>query len=87
MESDELVSAELRSQLLEAIVPFEEMAPDWHHGSNDQVLDPVHPSLHPIVYGRTLLRSGGPEPPEAPSSSSDRGRRLPDLPEIPVVAV
>jgi hypothetical protein len=27
---------------------------DWHPRSNGQVLDLVHPSLYPIVYGRTL---------------------------------
>lgn len=27
---------------------------DWHPRSNGQVLDLVHPSLYPVVYGRTL---------------------------------
>lgn len=27
---------------------------DWHPGSGKQVLDLVHPSLYPVVYGRTL---------------------------------
>ncbi|KAH8798077.1 hypothetical protein DL96DRAFT_1781872 [Flagelloscypha sp. PMI_526] len=29
---------------------------DWHPGSNGLVLDLVHPSLYPIVYGRTLQK-------------------------------
>lgn len=29
---------------------------DWHPGSGGQVLDLVHPSLYPIVYGSTLSR-------------------------------
>ena len=33
---------------------------DWHPGSDEQVLDLVHPSLFPLVYGqsRILPRSG-----------------------------
>jgi len=30
---------------------------DWHPGSDGLVLDLVHPSLYPIVYGRTVGRS------------------------------
>ncbi|KAG9016328.1 hypothetical protein FRB90_003259, partial [Tulasnella sp. 427] len=33
-------------------VPDEEK--DWHPGSNEQVLDLVHPSLYPIVFERTM---------------------------------
>jgi hypothetical protein len=40
------------------------MLPDWHPGSNGQVLDLVHPSLYPVVYGRTLRSSRGSEAPE-----------------------
>ena len=29
---------------------------DWHPGSDNQVLDLVHPSLYPIVYGRTFVK-------------------------------
>lgn len=33
---------------------------DWHPGSNNQVLNLVHPSLFPLVYGRTrVLTQGG----------------------------
>jgi hypothetical protein len=34
-------------------VPDNEL--DWHPGSNGKVLDLVHPSLYPIVFGRTLV--------------------------------
>ncbi|KAF9009329.1 hypothetical protein BDZ89DRAFT_1143863 [Hymenopellis radicata] len=30
---------------------------DWHPGSNNQVLDLVHPSLYPIAYGKSLQKS------------------------------
>jgi hypothetical protein len=32
---------------------------DWHPGSNGKVLDLVHPSLYPIVYGRTRVLETG----------------------------
>lgn len=32
---------------------------DWHPGSNDQVLNLVHPSLYPLVYGRTRVLPQG----------------------------
>ena len=38
---------------LEAVPDTEK---DWHPGSNNQVLDLVHPSLYPIVYGHTFVK-------------------------------
>lgn len=47
---------------------------DWHPGSNKQVLDLVHPSLYPLVYGKTLGKqpdgSIGTFAPPSPSSRS-----------------
>jgi hypothetical protein len=34
---------------------------DWHPGSNDRVLDLVHPSLFPLIYGRTKVLPVGSE--------------------------
>jgi hypothetical protein len=30
-----------------------EASPDWHPNTNDMVQDLVHPSMYPLVYGRT----------------------------------
>ena len=30
--------------------------PDWHPKSDDQVLDLVHPSMYPFVYGLAALQ-------------------------------
>lgn len=52
-------------------VPSEEQ--DWHPGSDGQVLNLVHPSLYPIVYGSTLSRNlvtGDIQPLEGPESAS-----------------
>jgi len=32
---------------------------DWHPGSNQQVLDLVHPSLFPLIYGRSISTDDG----------------------------
>ena len=48
---------------------------DWHPGSDGLVLDLVHPSLYPIVYGRTMskdLQSATPEALVAPEFSDSR---------------
>jgi hypothetical protein len=52
-----LISAELRTELVEAAAVLEAMPQDWHPKSDGQVLDLVHPSLYPIVYGRTVMKS------------------------------
>ncbi|CAE6436243.1 unnamed protein product [Rhizoctonia solani] len=56
-QSDKLVSASLKERLVTSAKKLEnvpETEKDWHPRSNKQVLDLVHPSLYPIVYGRTL---------------------------------
>ena len=57
--SDSLIPTGLRDQLVAAINPLENVPnaeKDWHPGSNNQVLDLVHPSLYPIVYNRTFAK-------------------------------
>lgn len=55
-QSDKLVPSLLRDRLLAGVANLEDV-PEWkkvwHPRSNGQVLDLVHPSLYPIVYGRT----------------------------------
>lgn len=61
VKSDTLISSELNNALIKAITELFEDVPermkDWHPGSNGQVLDLVHPSLFPLVYGRTRILS------------------------------
>ena len=59
-QSDKLIPGSLRDELVSAIAPLESVPDaekDWHPGSNGQVLDLVHPSLWPVVYGRTVDRA------------------------------
>lgn len=63
VKSDFAVSPELKAELQKAVTDYEEKIPprlkDWHPGSNEQVWDLVHPSLFPLVYGRTRILSNG----------------------------
>lgn len=57
-KSDTIVSDELRQSLVKAVIPLEQVPDknkDWHPGSNGQVLNLVHPSLFPLVYGQSRI--------------------------------
>ncbi|KAF7977248.1 hypothetical protein HWV62_4363 [Athelia sp. TMB] len=58
VKSDHIVSEELRQALKSAAAPLEQVGPihqDWHPGSDGMVLDLVHPSLFPVVYGTSRI--------------------------------
>jgi len=57
-KSDTIVPEDLKEALRAAVQPLENVpdkAKDWHPNSNEQVLDLVHPSLFPVIYGRTKI--------------------------------
>jgi hypothetical protein len=63
-ESDNLISDDLKQKWLKVdsqLVKDSESCPDWHPGSNNQVLDLVHPSLYPLICNQTRqhVSSGG----------------------------
>lgn len=56
--SDGLIPEELKWRLVQCVRKLENVPDDkkdWHPGSNNQVLDLVHPSLYPFVAGRTRV--------------------------------
>jgi hypothetical protein len=58
VKSDTAVSKELQHALKEAVLPLEnvpEEEKDYHPGSDNKVVDLVHPSLFPVIYGRTYV--------------------------------
>ena len=58
VKSDLAIPSSLKESLHIAAAPLEdvpELHRDWHPGSNDTVLDLIHPSLFPVVYGRTRI--------------------------------
>jgi hypothetical protein len=62
VKSDSAVPAALRDRLLAAVAPLEDVPErlrDWHPGSNGLVLDLVHPSLWPLVYGKSCVMAYG----------------------------
>ena len=62
VKSDSIVPESLKLELQAAIAKLEDVPADqkdWHPGSNGKVLDLVHPSLYPLVYGRTRVLESG----------------------------
>lgn len=58
LKSDMAVPSDLKEALRKAVAPLEnvpESQKDWHPGSDGTVLDLVHPSLFPLVYGRSRI--------------------------------
>ncbi|KAF7546094.1 hypothetical protein G7Z17_g8672 [Cylindrodendrum hubeiense] len=58
IKSDKLIPDDLREALKSAVAPLENVPAerlDWHPGSDGKVLDLVHPSLWPLLYGRSLI--------------------------------
>ncbi|PNH54770.1 hypothetical protein VD0002_g6334 [Verticillium dahliae] len=62
VKGDNVVSAELTDELKAGVAPLlnvPEKQKDYHPGSNDQVLNLVHPSLFALRYGITRVLSQG----------------------------
>jgi hypothetical protein len=58
-------------------VPDEEK--DWHPGSNDQVLDLVHPSLFPLLYGKSRIVLDKPLTIDEGISRTGEGETIPEV--------
>ncbi|KAF6763599.1 hypothetical protein DFP72DRAFT_479215 [Ephemerocybe angulata] len=57
-KSDTAISEETRLALLRCVRPLEDVPEhkkDWHPGSDGKVLDLVHPSLFPLIYGTSRI--------------------------------
>ncbi|KZV78104.1 hypothetical protein EXIGLDRAFT_692558, partial [Exidia glandulosa HHB12029] len=83
-QSDALIPDTLCDALKEGAKALEDVADDqkdWHPRASGFVLDLVHPSLYPLVYGRTfVLKPKGLEVAEAPEGSSVTSQRFAWLP-------
>ncbi|KAJ5633842.1 hypothetical protein N7528_001684 [Penicillium herquei] len=58
VKSDTAIPEELRRALVNEVFHLEDVSDkdkDYHPGSDEKVLDLVHPSLFPLVYGRTHI--------------------------------
>ena len=57
-KSDTVIPEALRTELMKAVFPLEDVPEkdkDWHPGSHGKVLDLVHPSIYPLVYGQSKI--------------------------------
>ncbi|KAF8993753.1 hypothetical protein BDQ17DRAFT_1224385, partial [Cyathus striatus] len=62
VKSDTIIPMDLKAALVEAVKPLEDVPnkkKDWHPGSDEKVLDLVHPSLFPLVYGLSCILPQG----------------------------
>ncbi|KAK1223148.1 hypothetical protein PQX77_013984 [Marasmius sp. AFHP31] len=62
MKSDTAIPASLCEELKAAVRPLENVPnqhKDWHPGSDEKVLDLVHPSLYPLIYGKSRVLPSG----------------------------
>ncbi|RAH86640.1 hypothetical protein BO86DRAFT_445102 [Aspergillus japonicus CBS 114.51] len=60
MKSDSIVPEDLRLALLAAVRPLDDLPEnekDYRPSSDRKIVDLVHPSLYPLVYGRTRILS------------------------------
>jgi hypothetical protein len=58
VKSDKLLNSQLTKKLKAAVASLEnvpEHCRDWHPGSDEKVLDLVHPSLWPLIYGKSQI--------------------------------
>lgn len=62
VKSDTAVSESVKHALQGAVKVLENVPAsqkDWHPGSNEMVLDLVHPSLFPLIYGKSRVLNVG----------------------------
>ena len=62
IKSDIAISSELKQALRIGAALLEDIPErlrDWHPGSDGKVLDLIHPSLFPLIYGRSRVLSSG----------------------------
>lgn len=56
IKSDTAISKKIQQSLKEAVKPLEDMPEkDYHPGSDNKVVNLVHPSLFPVIYGQTRV--------------------------------
>jgi hypothetical protein len=83
VKSDRAIPEPLRESLMNAVTKLEGETPkDWHPGSDEKVLDLVHPSLFPLVYGKSRVVRDKAISLDESISTSGQGEVIP-VPELP----
>lgn len=84
VKSDVAVSTELQTELCAAVRVLEDVPDvkkDWHPHSDETVLDLVHPSLYPVVWGVTRALEAGTVPLDGCAAMTGKGVTLPPYDE------
>ena len=84
--SHEIVSLETKMALRSAVASLEDVPDDqrdWHPGSDGKVLDLVHPSLFPLMYGKSKYLAAGKVPLQDCASCTGQGDTVP----IPTLSI
>ena len=84
VKADNTIPFELQKELKNAVRPLEDVAEeekDYHPGSDQKVVDLVHPSLFPVIYGRTRILPDQVTRLDDCFSTVGQGQLLPVLPE------
>ena len=80
--SDTAITHDIKERLKTAMTPFEDIPDnhkDWHPGSDGKVLDLVHPSLYPLLYGRSKILPEGTVPLFSCHRYCGRGEVVPEV--------
>ena len=78
VKSDNAIPPELGNALRTTAFRLEDIPDnlkDWHPGSDDQVLDLLHPSMYPLVYGTSKVLPTGTVPLETCVQFAGEGER------------
>jgi len=84
VKSDSAVTSGTKAALKKAVEPLENVPAaekDWHPGTDGKVLDLVHPSLWPLIYGRSRVLAHGEVPLSECLESCGKGDVVPVPPE------
>ncbi|KEQ94462.1 hypothetical protein AUEXF2481DRAFT_66596 [Aureobasidium subglaciale EXF-2481] len=84
--SDVAISKKIRRDLNKAVAALENVPDkdkDWHPGTRERVLDLVHPSMFPLIYGRSRVLKNGDVGLEDCTSYCGQGEII-QKPELPI---
>ena len=90
VKSDRAISKEIQDELRAGVKPLEDVPDhlkDWHPYQEDKVLDLVHPSLFPVVWGLTRVLEEGTVPLDSCVAFTGKGAAIPSYtPQPPPLA-
>ncbi|GKT46759.1 uncharacterized protein ColSpa_06940 [Colletotrichum spaethianum] len=86
LKSDNAIPPEVKEELKNGVAVLEDLQEhekDWHPGSDGKVLDLVHPSLWPLVYGLSRIVPDKRIPLKGTVKACGTGQAIPELVQKP----